>query len=94
MNRCQEIKAFHQREERYQGLELEYLKSQVLKNEILDAFHSLSKETGLTPDIYENSFKNHADSIYIEFHDEYDRDGGEFFSSLLHKLGIDQCEAG
>ena len=62
--------------------------------EEIKAFEKVSRETGLSSHLYENSSKENANSIYIEFHDEYDRDGGAFFSSMLYKLGIDQCEAG
>ena len=82
------IRAYHQREERYQGLQLDYNGSAALKSEILDAIALLSAQTGLTPIC--NEYSNA--SIYIEFHDEYDRDGGTFFSDLLQRLGIKQCE--
>lgn len=89
MNRCEQIKAYHQREERYQGLLLEYDGSSVLKDEIYEFIEDVTLEIGLIPKLYQNSH----DSIYIEFHDEYDRKGGVFFTTLLGKLGIDKCEA-
>ncbi len=90
MNRCDEIKAYHQREERYQGLQLEFDGSNNLKNEIYGVIDDVTLETGMIPKLYEYG----AAVIYIEFHDEYDRNGGEYFVNVLGKLGIDQCEAG
>lgn len=90
MERCQQIKAFHQREERYQGLELVYDGSNSLKDQITDLIDDVTLETGMTPKLCEYS----RGSIYIEFHDDYDRDGGNYFTRLLGKLGIAQCEAG
>lgn len=90
MSRCDDIKAFHQREERYQGLQLEYNGSSILKDEIYEAIDNVTLETGMIPKLYQNS----EASIYIEFHDEYDRDGGNYFTNVLGKLGIAHCEAG
>jgi hypothetical protein len=88
MSEAAPIKAYHQREERYQGLQLDFDGSARLKSKILDAVESVSKERGVTPLL--NHFSDA--SIYIEFHDDYDRDGGEFFSDLLQRLGIGACE--
>jgi len=82
------IRAYHQREERYQGLKLDYDGSAALRLRILDAIDAVAKQRGLSPML--NYFSE--GSIYIEFHDDYDRDGGEFFSDLLQRLGIRQCE--
>ncbi len=82
------IKAFHQREERYQGLQLEFDGSAASKQAILSAVETISKRRGISPML--NYFSDA--SIYLEFHDEYDREGGTFFSELLCFLGIEQCE--
>ena len=89
MNR-EQIKAYHQHEEFYQGLQLEYNGASNLKCEIYDVIDDVTLETGMIPKLYEYG----GELIYIEFHDEYDRNGGEFFTTVLGKLGIDQCEAG
>ncbi|WP_345969304.1 MULTISPECIES: hypothetical protein [Sulfurimonas] len=83
------IRAFHQREERYQGLQIEFDGSESVKSRILDTIDSVSQQRGISPSL--NHFSDA--SIYIEFHDEYDRDGGEFFADLLGRLGIAQCES-
>lgn len=82
------IRAYHQREERYQGLQLDFDGSAALKETILDTVDAVSKMQGIAPMV--NQFNDV--SIYLEFHDEYDRDGGAFFSELLCRLGIDKCE--
>ncbi|MHC3995403.1 hypothetical protein ACXWTF_11295 [Thiomicrolovo sp. ZZH C-3] len=83
------MRAFHQREERYQGLQIEFDGSDAVKSRILDMIASVSKQRGISPSL--NHFSDA--SIYLEFHDEYDRDGGEFFADLLGRLGIAKCES-
>lgn len=84
------IRAYHQREERYQGLQLEFDGSEQMKETILNSVESVSKQQGIAPMV---NYFNEA-SIYLEFHDEYDREGGIYFSELLCQLGIDHCEEG
>lgn len=84
------IRAFHQREERYQGLQLDFDGTTQTKEAILNSVESISKKQGIAPMI-----NHYSDaSIYLEFHDEYDRDGGTYFSELLCSLGIEHCEEG
>jgi len=88
-NTAATIRAYHQREERYQGLQLDFDGTAALKSRILETIASVSKQRGLAPIL-----NHYGDaSIYIEFHDDYDRDGGEFFTELLERLGIDRCES-
>lgn len=89
MSQYDEIKAYHQYEERYQGLQLEYNGSSNLKSEIYDVIDDVTLETGMIPKLYEYG----TELIYIEFHDEYDRHGGEFFTTVLGKLGIEHSKA-
>ena len=93
MSRCDDIKAYFRREERYEGLQLVYGEKKEYKQVILDAIETVKKETGLNPAIYENPSKDHPEkeAIYLEFNDSYDREGDEFFESLLRKLEIDKC---
>jgi len=94
MNRCGQIKAYLRREERYEGLQLVFKEHLELKDEILNAIEETIAETKQKPAIFENS--EHVDeepyAFYIEFNDDYDKDGGNFFEILLKKLGIDKCE--
>jgi hypothetical protein len=89
MDRCEQIKAFHQSAEFYQGLELAYDGSSGLKDEIMDIIDDVTLEMGMIPKLNENT----AESIYIEFKDAYARNGGNYFNNVLEKLGITYCEA-
>ncbi len=93
MSRCDDIKAYFRREERYEGLQLVYGEKSEYKKIILDAIDEISKETDLNPTVYENPSKDHPEkeAIYLEFNDSYDREGDEFFEKILARLGIDKC---
>jgi len=88
------IKAYHQCEERYQGLKLEYVGKPELRGDVIKAYKSVSSTTGLTPVIYENRTVTESESMYIEFHDDLNREGGLFFTNMLDELGINECEVG
>ena len=92
-NRCGQIEAYFRREERYEGLQLVFKQHPELKDEILQAIEETKKETGSNPAVFENNEKAGSApyAFYIEFNDDYDKDGGEFFEILLKKLGIDHC---
>jgi len=94
MNRCGQIKAYFRREERYEGLQLVFKEHLELKDEILNAIEETIAETKQKPEIFENSENVDEEpyAFYIEFNDDYDKDGGNFFEILLKKLGIDKCE--
>ncbi|WP_201352980.1 hypothetical protein [Hydrogenimonas urashimensis] len=93
-SRCGRIKAYFRREERYEGLQLVFKEHPELKEEILQAIDETMKETGEKPAVFENSEKSGAEpyAFYVEFNDDYDKEGGDFFEILLKKLGIDKCE--
>ena len=92
-NRCEQIKAYFRREERYEGLQLVFKEHPELKEEILQAIEETKKETGCDPAVFANSDKAGGTpyAYYVEFNDDYDKDGGVFFETLLKKLGIDHC---
>lgn len=87
------IKAHFRMEERYEGLQLVYGLNVEEKDNILDAIEKAKKNTGLNPDIFENNDANHPEkrAIYIEFHDDYDREGGNFFEEVLKDLHVEKC---
>ena len=93
-NRCDQIKAYFRREERYEGFQLVFKEHPELKDEILEAIEEAKKETGVDPVVFENrsTKESDPDAFYIEFNDDYDKDGGDFFEIVLKKLGIDRCE--
>lgn len=81
-------------EERYEGLSLIFGNNPELKEEILKAIDETKDETGQTPFIFDKISNDRPDiqAIYLEFHDDIHREGGEFFTIILKKLGIDKCE--
>lgn len=88
------IKAFHQSEEQYQGLKLEYSGQPELRGSVLKAYKRVAGSTGLRPVLYENGSIFDSESIYIEFHDDVKQEGGAFITDMLNHLGIKECEVG
>ncbi len=87
------IKAYFRMEERYEGLQLVYGLNVEEEANILKAIELAKKDTELNPDVFENKDANHPEkaAIYIEFHDDYDREGGEFFEEVLKYLHVEKC---
>jgi len=94
MEKCIEIKAYVRMEERYEGLNLLFGDCPDLKKDILLAVDEVKQETKLTPFIYDKVSNDRPDiqAIYIEFHDDVHRTGGDFFERVLRKLNINRCE--
>jgi len=88
------IKAYFRREERYEGLQLIFKDCPEKKELVLEAIEEAKRVTGANPDIFENSDNSDSEpyAYYIEFNDDYDKDGGEFFDIVLKKLNIIKCE--
>ena len=95
MDRCKEIEAHVRMEERYQGLSLVFAHDDAVQADIITAIDETKKETGQTPFIFEKISNDRADlhAIYIEFRDDFHREGGEFLTKVLNKLNIDKCES-
>ena len=91
MTQC--IEAHVRMEERYEGLSLTYGDNPELKKEVLEAIEAVKKETGLTPDIFDNPAKDHPEKegVYIEFHEDAQREAGDFFERVLNRLNV-VCE--
>ncbi len=87
------IEAHIRMEERYEGLTLIFGDNSKLKKEVFEAVESTIEETGLKPEIFDNPDRDNPEKegIYLEFHEEVQRDAGDFFESILHKLNI-TCE--
>ena len=96
MEKCTEIKAHVRMEERYEALSLMFGDCPDLKKEIEEVISEVKKETGMTPFIFDKVSNDRPDiqAIYIEFQDDVHRLGGDFFTKVLEKLNIDQCESG
>ena len=93
MNKCDEIKANVRMEERYAGMSLTFNKNPELRAEIEAAMIKIKKQTGMSPQCFDNS-KDQTEAsqtIYVEFNDDVQRDSGEFFSLVLKELNIDKC---
>jgi hypothetical protein len=87
------IKAHVRMEERYEGLSLTFGDNPELKERVMEAIEAAKKETGLEPDVFGNPAKDHPEKegIYIEFHEDAQRDAGDFFERVLNRLGV-VCE--
>jgi len=88
------IKAYFRREERYEGLQLVFKDCLDKRESVLEAIEEAKRVTGANPDIFENSESSSSEpyAYYIEFNDDYDKDGGDFFEIVLKKLNIEKCE--
>jgi len=91
MREC--IEAHIRMEERYEGLALTYGDNPELKRQVFDAVEATIKETGLQPEIFDNPDPEHPEKegIYLEFHEDVQREAGDFFDRVLHKLNL-LCE--
>jgi len=94
MDRCSEIKANVRMEERYAGMSLVFNNKPELRTEVETAIKKIKKQTGMSPQCFDNS-KDKTESsqaIYVEFSDDVQRDSGAFFELLLRELKIDKCD--
>jgi len=85
------LKAFHEMEERYTRLVIEY-HSNAQRKQVCDTVGDVIEEFGVAPALTVTPGKNLGGEYSIEFHDDYRRDSQLFFDSLIAKLGIDHCE--
>jgi hypothetical protein len=92
MDKCNDIEANVRMEECYAGMSLVFHKPEMRK-EIEDAIDSVKKKTGMEPLIFDSSRDQHEETqaIYLEFHDDVQRDSGAFFEKILKELHIDKC---
>jgi hypothetical protein len=85
------IKAYHEMEERYARLILEYYDNDQ-RRKICDTVGAMIEEQGIAPAVTVTPKKNLSGEYCIEFHDDYDKESGQFFEDLIKKLDIDHCE--
>ena len=86
------IEAYHEMEERYAMLEIKFFdkdQSSQINRVLVDAI----KEFEVSPDIMiEHNNSNQNEGVYIiEFHDDYDKESGEFFEKIIKDLNINHC---
>ncbi len=89
----QTIKAHMRMEEEYEGLSMIFGDNPALKRKILDAIDHAKGLTDKKPFIFDKISTDRPDiqSVYIEFHDGFHAEAGDFFEHVLHTLGI-TCE--
>ncbi|NPA74105.1 MAG: hypothetical protein GXO12_05275 [Epsilonproteobacteria bacterium] len=86
------IEAYHEMEERYAMLEIRFF-SEEQKSLIKKALSDAIKEYEISPEIvveYDDNDRSHGMYI-IEFHDDYDRESGDFFEKIIKDLDIGKC---
>ena len=86
------IKAYHEMEERYARMELEYYNLEQ-KELIFNTVNDLIKKYKIYPTKIITPKGEFQGEFCIEFHDDYKRESEEFFNELLERLNIDKCEA-
>ncbi len=87
------IKAYHEMEERYSKLILEY-HSLEQKEQIFEAANDMIKKYKIYPTKIITPKGDFTGDFCLEFHDDYDKKSGAFFEELIQKLGVDHCEIG
>ncbi len=86
------MRAYHEMEERYAMLEIKYFNEEQSK-EINSVVTKAIKHFEVSPDIMiEHDDDNNDEGVFIlEFHDDYDKESGAFFESIIKELNIDKC---
>ncbi len=86
------IEAYHEMEERYAMLEIKYFSKEQSK-EINETLVSCIKEYEVSPDIMieHDNEKSNEGTYIIEFHDDYDKESGDFFECIIKSLNIGRC---
>lgn len=84
------IDADFKSEERYAKISISYSGDEELKK-IEAAFAEASKDVKLEQNIYTTDISDGRKVFVIEYHDDYDREGGKVFDKLMHLLDIKEC---
>jgi len=90
-NTC--IKAYHEMEERYARLVIEYFTLEQ-KEAIFHATNDLIKELKVFPNQTMSPKGEFHGEFCLEFPDDYDKESQDFFETIIKKLGINKCEIG
>ncbi len=86
-----DIKAYHEEEERYSRLVLEY-HSTKQRQEICDAVAKAIEKFDMVPYTIITPKDDKSGEYLLEFHDDYDRRSGDFFEEILKLLKVDRCD--
>jgi len=87
------IKAYHEMEERYARLVIEYFTLEQ-KELIFHATNDLIKELKSYPSQTMQPKGEFQGEFTLEFNDDYDKEAGVFFEKIIQKLNINKCEIG
>ena len=87
------IKAYHEMEERYARLVIEYF-TLAQKEEIFHATNEVIKQLKVYPSQTMLPKGEFEGEFAIEFADDYDKVSGEFFEAIIKILNINKCEIG
>lgn len=85
------IRAYHEMEERYARLVLEYQNLEQRK-QICDALAETIGKLNVEPQTTITPKSGGKGEYNIEFHDDYDKQSGDFFEYLLGVINIKACE--
>ncbi len=86
-----DIKAYHEMEERYARMELEYYTLEQ-KELIFNTTNELIKKYKIYPTKIITPRGDFQGEFSLEFHDDYFKESKDFFNELLQKLNIKRCE--
>ena len=85
-------KAYHESEERYAKMEIVFNTIDDRKK-LCDVISTLIAKKKVSPETTISQDKGKQSGEYcIEFHDDYDKESGDFFEELLGQLDIGACE--
>lgn len=84
------IDADFKSEERYAKISISYSNTDEL-HKIEEALSVAGKETSLEPSTYTTDISHGRKVFVIEYHDDYDREGGKVFNKLMDILDIKEC---
>ncbi len=84
------IDADFKSEERYAKISISYSNAEELQK-IEAAFEEARKESSLEENTYTTDISGGRKAFVIEYHDDYDREGGKVFNKLMDILDIKEC---
>jgi hypothetical protein len=87
------IKAYHDMEERYSRLVMEYFTLEQ-KEEIFNTVNEMMKKFDIFPNQTMLPSGDFQGQFCLELHDDYNKEGGDLYEAILKKLNIDHCEIG
>ena len=84
------IDADFKSEERYAKISISYSNNEELQK-IEEAFAVACKECSLEENTYTTDITGGRKAFVIEYHDDYDREGGKVFNKMMELLDIKEC---